>query len=399
MTEGIEPYYLLGETYLIPGPSLSQTELYLNHLLVTPSNSNPQVTLKLQMYTASGLAIACPGETCPGTFEVDQASGNVTLAFPASGKVGSFDAELYGEDATGASAAVKRWRYGVIDPANGPDGKGCGLGKLVVDTTGRYPTFSCDCSEAGMEGANCDSATAMSSVEAADSNGSSIMVALIIMLLILCAVSAVAWHNRGRPDTQMAINAIAQRDAVLERLQSLSSAHGGSGTTAAETAVTETSFDEEAIMLDTMHAQATPSFKNSMYRPHGVPVSLGGGGEGESSDDEVNADNLLLAEGEDMYSAEGEDLYSGTQSFKGGGLLSVMGRRNSHSIADTEPISATIQLPIGITFGGNAKMGFYITNCKPGLNAARSGVLKAGQRIISANGNTLEGLEKPAVVQ
>lgn len=153
MTQNIFSQYELNVTYEIPGPPLPKDEL----LAFPAEDDMSQVSFGMRLLDpAENVELMCPGNRCPGKFFVSPA-GEMLAKLTA---VGSFEAELYAKDSSGAVAVVKRWPFDVIadDSSNllhGPNGQGCGDGK-VVDIVKYNAEFTCDCSATRYEGDNCD---------------------------------------------------------------------------------------------------------------------------------------------------------------------------------------------------------------------------------------------------
>jgi len=58
----------------------------------------------------------------------------------------------------------------------------------------------------------------------------------------------------------------------------------------------------------------------------------------------------------------------------------------------------SVTTPLGMSFDGQADKGYYVMVCREGKNAAATGVIVAGQKILSVNGQALDGLDKKGVV-
>ena len=150
MTDNILPQYELNVTYEIPGPPLPKEQM----LEYPAEDDMSQVSFGLRLF-ADSVELVCPGSRCPGKVFVSPA-GEMLAKLTT---VGSFEAELYAKDSSGAVAVVKRWPFDVaaddaVDPRNGPNSKGCGDGK-VVDVVKYDLDFACDCSATRFEGDNC----------------------------------------------------------------------------------------------------------------------------------------------------------------------------------------------------------------------------------------------------
>ena len=65
---------------------------------------------------------------------------------------------------------------------------------------------------------------------------------------------------------------------------------------------------------------------------------------------------------------------------------------------DTAVVSVSVTTPLGMSFDGQADKGYYVMVCREGKNAAATGVIVAGQKILSVNGQALDGLDKKGVV-
>jgi len=60
-------------------------------------------------------------------------------------------------------------------------------------------------------------------------------------------------------------------------------------------------------------------------------------------------------------------------------------------------VSVSVPTPLGMAFDGQADTGFYVKTCREGKNAAATGVIVEGQKILSVNGQKLDGLDKKTV--
>ena len=68
------------------------------------------------------------------------------------------------------------------------------------------------------------------------------------------------------------------------------------------------------------------------------------------------------------------------------------------SASDMALVVVDVQIPLGIMLDGNAASGCFVANCKRGGNAAQTGEVLPGMKVVSVNGAEVAGLDKPAVV-
>ena len=70
----------------------------------------------------------------------------------------------------------------------------------------------------------------------------------------------------------------------------------------------------------------------------------------------------------------------------------------SESEDEDEDIAIVVKTPLGLSFDGTAVYGCFVTKVKDGGNAAGTGEIDVGMRIVAANGKDCEGLEKKDIV-
>ena len=66
-------------------------------------------------------------------------------------------------------------------------------------------------------------------------------------------------------------------------------------------------------------------------------------------------------------------------------------------IAFAGPTEVEVPTPLGARMHGGPDSGYFITKIMPGGNAEATGKINAGQRIVSVNKKTVDGLTKEAV--
>ena len=102
--------------------------------------------------------------------------------------------------------------------------------------------------------------------------------------------------------------------------------------------------------------------------------------------------------------AKASDKSSGKNSGKGSdkkGSDKSSGKSSGKKVAgqqkDASEITVQVNMPMGMSFDGDAGVGCYVTKFKPGSNAAATGKIVVGLRFVKVNGQTVESAGKKEI--